>query len=334
MILLSILIACQGDSAQPHQEEKVPIAFTAKRIELQEADKVACVDLDNDGNDEHIFIRKGNLHTPSTTHEINAGPQTFWRDGQRLLIGSGFSKDFRDAPMSVHELTSSGLKELWSTKGPRNQITDLSVVNDQIFLSTFTQGTTIAGGWLTSLDTPIFSSNMAMRQRPLPENPSVLIAGRLYGDTPKSDGDLQVIRSGQSTLISSYRGIRSLDVQDMNGDGHSDLLVADGWHYQYASMGRAQLHLYLGPHFTDRRTLALLDDQYTINQIHVHPDKHTIVLQGSSQVFALTQSSFGWQQHTLGPISESGNTALCLSTEGSYVLLSGTPATKIFLPTR
>ena len=334
MTLLSLLIACQGNSAQPQQAEKAPFAFTAKRIELQEADKIACVDLDKDGNDEHIFLRKGRVYTPSSTHDLNAGAQTFWRDEQRLLIGSGFSKDFRDAPMSIHELTSSGFKELWSTNGTRNQITDLSVVNERIYLSTFTKGTTIAGGWIDELYTPAFTSNMAMRQRPLPENPDVIIAGRLYGDAPKSDGDLQVIRNGQSTIIPSFRGVRALDIQDMNGDGHSDLLVSDGWHYQYASMGRAQLHLYLGPHFTDRRTLAVLDGQYTINQIHVHPDKRTIVLQGSSQAFALTQSRFGWQQHTLGTISESGNTALCQSTEGSYVLLSGNPATKIFLPTR
>ena len=334
MTLLSILIACQGNPAQPNQEEKAAIAFTAKRIELQEADKVACVDLNKDGNDEHIFIRKGSIHTPTTIHELNAGTQTFWRDGQRLLIGSGFSKDFRNATMSVHELTADGIKELWTFDGPRNQITDLSVVNDQIYMSTFTQGTTIAGGWMNTLDEPVFTSNMAMRQRPLPENPSVVVAGRLYGDAPRSDGDLQVIRNGQSTIIPSHRGVRALEVHDMNGDGHSDLLVSDGWHYQYASMGRAQLHLYLGPHFTDRRTLAVLDGQYTINKIHVHPDKHTIVLQGSSQAFALTQSKFGWQQHTLGAISESGNTALCLSKEGSYVLLSGNPSTKVFLPSR
>ena len=106
-------------------------------------------------------------------------------------------------------------------------------------MSTFTQGTTIAGGWMNTLDEPVFTSNMAMRQRPLPENPSVVVAGRLYGDAPRSDGDLQVIRNGQSTIIPNHRGVRALEVHDMNGDGHSDLLVSDGWHYQYASMGRA-----------------------------------------------------------------------------------------------
>lgn len=334
MNLLSILIACQGNPAQPNHTENSTISFTPKRIMLQEADKVACVDLDGDNTDEHIFLRDGKVLTPTSSYDLPAGPQVFSVDKQRLLIGSGFSKEYRNAKMYLHELSKDGFTEIWSKDGARNQITDLAVIKDDIYISTFTQSTNIAGGWLTSIDTPLFESNMAMRQQPLPENPAVLIVGRLYGDTPRSDGDLQVVRDGNATKLPNLRGVRALKVVDINEDGHSDLLVADGWHYQYASMGRAQLHLYLGPHFTDRRTLAVLDDQYTINQIDVHPENHTIVLQGSSQVFALTRSSYGWQQHRLGAIGESGNTALCLGTEGSYVLLSGNPAIQVSLPTR
>ena len=54
---------------------------------------------------------------------------------------------------------------------------------------------------------------------------------------------------------------------DLNQDGLTDLLVADGWHYQYAKMGQARLSLYLGPDFTDKRVLTILDDEYSINHI-------------------------------------------------------------------
>ena len=330
MILVVLYIACQGDNTQPTRTEKATaqvlvtekIKFTKER--LRPSQHVLCVDTDKNGIDEGLFIHNGQLHTELESHMMNGGVQDWVRDESSIWIATGFSKESRDAPMSIYRYSKSGLEQHWTETATRNQITDLSLVDDKLFIAKFASGTNIHGGWLEDNFQPIVEANMAMHQRPLPEAPEQIIVGRLYGDEPRSDGDLTVWNQKAKTRLSNFRGVRTLELTDLNQDGFSDLLVADGWHYQYAKMGQARLSLYLGPNFTDRRTIVILDDEYSINHIEVHRNGRWLLIQGTSSIYLLMNDSLGWKQKRIGPITETTNSTFCYTDKDSYVLASGT----------
>lgn len=335
MIIALFYIACQGESTQPKASEKVSttpemaekVKFTKER--LRPSEYVLCVDTNNDGIDESLFVNDGKLHTELTSVPIEGGVQTWFREANQLWIATGFSKDHRDAPMTVYRYSKAGLDIHWTETAQRNQITDLSVVNDKLYMAKFSSGTNIHGGWLTETFSPFVEANMAMRQRPLLEDPDKIIVGRLYGDAPRSDGDLKVWHQKAQIKIDNFRGVRALELTDINEDGFSDLLVADGWHYQYAKMGQARLSLYLGPDYSDRRTVAILDDEYSINHIEVHRNGQWILAQGTSSVYLLMQAPLGWKSERIGSITETTNSTFCYSGKDSYVLMSGTNSIRI-----
>ena len=333
MIFLQFYIACQGDATQPRNTEKrrTSAVVTFEQQKLRSADKVLCVDSDGDGTDEILFVDGNTLYTPNTNYTLEGDLQTWFREDNKLWLGTGFSKDFRTAPMTIHTYENEVLNTFWTKSTTRNQITDLSVVQNRLYASMFSNGTQIHGGWLEQEFTPSYESNMAMIQRPIPENPEVLVVGRLYGDQPRSDGDLRIVNNTKSTLLKNFRGVRSLEIEDINGDGHSDLVVGDGWHYQYASMGQARLSLYLGPDFNDRRTVAILDNEYSINHIEIHRHGNLILAQGTSSVYVLEQTNLGWKKHKLTTMNESGGSTFCYDSEDSYVVVSGQPTQQISL---
>lgn len=333
MIFLQFYIACQGDATQPRNTEKqtTSAVVTFEQQKLRSADKVLCVDSDENGTDEILFVTGNILYTPNSEHTLDGGLQTWFREGNQLWLGTGFSKDFREAPMTIYEYKDAKLSTFWSKTATRNQITDLSVVQNRLYAAMFSAGTQIHGGWLEQEFTPTYKSNMAMIQRPIPEDPDTIVVGRLYGDQPRSDGDLRIINNKNSTLLENFRGVRSLEIGDINGDGHSDILVGDGWHYQYASMGQARLSLYFGPDFEDKRTVAILDKEYSINHIEVHRSGRLILAQGTSNVYILQQTDLGWKTHKLSATTESGGSTLCYDSEDSYVVVSGQPSKQISL---
>jgi len=330
MIFALFYIACQSESTQPNTSENATsqqtmtekVTFTKER--LRPSEYVLCVDTNGDGVDESLFINDGKLHTELDSVPMVGGVQTWFREDSQLWIATGFSKNHRDAPMTVYRYSKDGLDVHWTESAQRNQITDISVIDNKVYLAKFANGTNIQGGWLTEKFAPVVEANMAMRQHPLPENPDKIVVGRLYGDEPRSDGDLKVWNLKAQIKIDNFRGVRALELADINGDGFSDLLVADGWHYQYAKMGQARLSLYMGPDFTDRRTVAILDDEYSINHIELHRNGKWILAQGTSSVYLLLQDALGWKSERIGSITETTNSTFCYTDKDSYVLMSGT----------
>lgn len=330
MIIALLYIACQGDTPQPNSTENTAISiattqdikFTKER--LRPSDHVLCVDTDNDGVDEGLFFHDGQLHTELSSIEISGGVQDWVRDESSIWIATGFSKKYRDAPMSVYRYSKSGLETHWTENAQRNQITDLSLVDGKLYMAKFSTGTNIHGGWLEQTFQPIVEANMAMQQKPLPETPDKYVVGRLYGDEVRSDGDLTIWNQKAKTRLKNFRGVRAMEIVDLNQDGFTDLLVADGWHYQYAKMGQARLSLYLGPDFTDKRVLTILDDEYSINHLEVHRNGKWILAQGTSSIYLLQNSSFGWKTVRIGSITETTNSTFCYTNKNSYVLTSGT----------
>ena len=344
MIFL-LSIACQSPSSQSeNQEKQASVADTMTVIEkdstikirrkeqLRNASHVACIDGNNDGIDDPILFNEGTLFWGEERLELGGGVQELLRNNNTLWIGTGFGKEFRDAAMTLHKFEQGKLETIWSASQSRNQITDLALLGDQLYISTFSTGTNISGGWLTDSQNgksiaPKFEANMAMQQKPLPERENTLIVGRLYGDEPRADGDLLLIENGTRRTLPNKRGVRTLEVTDINQDGHSDLLVADGWHYQYAAMGMARVQLYMGPTFEDVRTVAIFEPDYTINNIEVHQNGQWLLVQGTQTVYLLTPSPYGWQRHRVAPTTESGSSTFCYDKEGSYILVAGTPST-------
>ena len=97
MIPVLLYIACQGDNTQPKPIEKsatstIPIekiTFTKER--LRPSDHVLCVDTNNDGVDESLFLHDGQLHTSWIPRPY----QVVFRLGYEMSpvwIATGFSK--------------------------------------------------------------------------------------------------------------------------------------------------------------------------------------------------------------------------------------------------
>ena len=143
MILVVLYIACQGENTQPTQTEKPTvqvsstekITFTKER--LRPSQHVLCVDTDKNGVDEGLFVYNGQLHTELSSHPINGGVQEWVRDESNIWIATGFSKESRDAPMSIYRYSKSGLEMQWTETALRNQITDLSLIDGRLFVAKF-----------------------------------------------------------------------------------------------------------------------------------------------------------------------------------------------------
>ena len=171
------------------------------------------------------------------------------------------------------------------------------------------------------------SAIMGLQQIPM-GNDDVVI-GRLYGDLPKQHGSLEVHRSGQTPrTLPTLRGVRAMETADINGDGHLDLLVADGWHYRYGAEAQARLLLFMGPEFEDRRTLVHLDSAYTINRIEVVGDPKTypppILVNASDGYHLLRMDSISWTSETISP--HQPNHSVTIATHGGTrsIVVDGT----------
>ena len=161
-----------------------------------------------------------------------------------------------------------------------------------------------------------------------------MFIGRVYGDEPKSDGDLRIFEDGSPTgeTIPSFRGIRALNMFDLNGDGQRELLVSDGWHYQYGTQARARLSLFLPPDYQQKVRIGDFADDYTINRIEVGKGKnaHGLVLaQASRHAYLLYLSEFGWRSLEVCEISEAGNTVFHYGNEKISILCSGRNAKRV-----
>ena len=312
-------------------DPNAPTIHFINREDLRNSQKVACADLDGDGIDEAIFFDQDALYWKGNREPISGSIQVLERqkeDGfDSLLIGTGYGKGHKDDPKSLQKLTKNGLETLYTANGNRNQIASIAPHKEGLFLSHFSNGTIVEGGWLKNGEIIGRSAlNMAVQQFPLLENPDRIAIGRLYGDEPKSHGDLRILDKDQSIFLPTRRGVRALQIVDLNQDGFSDILSSDGWHYQYAAQAQARIQAYFGPDFKDIRTLANFDQEYTINSIELHQNGQSILARGNQGVYLLQQSPWGYKSHFISKVKESDTAIFCYAPTESYILISGTPA--------
>ena len=209
----------------------------------------------------------------------------------------------------------------------------MHIVENQIFIVSTNDLGEMESAWIRDgKHVPIQAKKLGLRQYPLTETRGLI--GRVYGDAPRSDGDLWIYEGGVSTgkQIPSFRGIRAITMSDMNNDGHKELLFADGWHYQYGHQARARVRLHHPPDYQTGRTLSDFPKDYTVNRIEVHRDNPKMVLvQGSRHAYLLYQDEIGWRNLELCKINETGNAIFHYEKNNTSVLCSGRQASQVFI---
>lgn len=344
------LLGCSG--AEPLVPVQIPeenvtteeqAASPAPARELQYAEHgegVAAADLDGDGFDEMLFFHEGSVFVgEEPIIDITGKLQATARgdidgDGdEEAILGFGEGRGVRDAPASVWVLHADRAEELWSRDGGRNQITDIDVVGGRIFLTTFSSSKSIESGWVTAEGFSVQDTVLMGATQEVLADGTVLV-GRLYGDQPRSDGDLQ--HRSEGTLLGtlpSMRGVKSMLAVQLDDDPEPEVLIGDGWHYQYGLRALAHLRLMDGIDLDSSRTIALLPDSYSINQIEAvrvdSPDKLGIMLTASSGVHLLHRDNLGWKEELLHEIDETGNAVVAYLEDGPWALIAGSPAVMV-----
>lgn len=348
--LTLLMMGCQDDSSitvqlpnpTPNQSSTVavePSPERSLRFELH-ADAVAAADLDGDGVDNMLFFQDGvlsdqdgvRLEVDGMLHAVARGDIDGDGD-EEAVLGFGAGKKARAAVAQVHVIHEDRTEQLWLRDGVRNQISDLDVVDGRIFMSVFGSAKGVEAGWLTAEGFEVADRiNMATTQEILGDGHRFV--GRLYGDEPRSDGDLQLfLPDGESQQRPSLRGVKSLLLANMDSDPQPELLVGDGWHYQYGLRGEAHLRLLDGPDWTESRTIALLPNSYSINNIERinTEDSSTaaLLLTASRNVHLLRRDALGWQDVVVDEITETGNAVVVYLADGPWALVSGEPSTLV-----
>jgi hypothetical protein len=319
-----IFLAC---ASSPAPKDAVPQA-------LDDADSVAAADLNGDGLDEILLIQDGTLRWSGKTHDLGGAVHAVARgdtdgDGkEEALIATGTSREQRDAPARLWRVRAEAAELIWEQRGPRNQPTSVAVLNGRIWLNTFSDDRVVSGGWVEGGGlTVVQEGALATAMRPLGDGVAV---GRLYGDAPRSDGDLSLVGPSGARRLPSLRGVRAMTTADLNGDGHDELIVGDGWHYNYGERAQAHVALYVGPDYDGARTVALPAGDYAVDSLEVRGG--WLLVTGSRSVSAYRQDPLGWAPTALGAVNESGNAVFAKGAGGLGVVVSGSPARWVALP--
>ncbi|MCB9762708.1 MAG: FG-GAP repeat protein [Alphaproteobacteria bacterium] len=324
--LLLALIACPGPPPTP------------SAASFDDADGVAAADLDGDGVDTLIFITDTEARWGEHRVDLGGALQAVARgdvdgDGvEEAVIASGMSRDHRDAPARVWRVDEDGATALWEQQGERTQITDLRVVDGRVWVAAYVDAREVRAGFIVdgALDTGGLHSQARLAPAHLPLPPDAVAVGRIYGDAPKSPGDLKLIRGGQTTTLPSLRGVRSLAAADLDGDGDLELLVGDGWHYAYGQQADGRVALLDGPDWSEQRVIAHFGDDYTARSIE--PIDGALLVTGTQHVHYLRRDALGWRDDVLGDITEADNAVVVHTPLGLAALISGEPARLVPLP--
>jgi len=259
-------------------------------------------------------------------------------DGDGLddaIIATGRGRDRPEAPIAVWSIGSGGAELLWQTRTPRNQVTELRLRDGRLFIAWFSSSKDVSAGWLEDGQvTEIAAAHMGMRQLPLADGR--LVQGRLYGEQPRSDGDLR-LRSTDGTIapLVSLRGVRALAAADLDGDGDEEVLVGDGWHSHYGKHGDARVRMLDGAELTDGRTIGFLDGEYAARELAVVGSGSAagILVTGTTAVHWMTRDALGWAMTRVTPVTEVGNAVPYPDPSGLMVLVAGEPARLVPLET-
>lgn len=341
MLHLLFFFACSDkkDTSPSTIDVDIPInkvSMIPSTIPLPPADVRMRCHTHNGPMEIHVF--EGLLTWGDLSQEIDADVHAITcadldRDGsEEAYLGFGVGRSHPKAIKQIWKVTESAATVYWQDEAGRNQITGLIVHDSKLYLTAFTEGTTVAGGPLINGEwVPDYAVPLALTQ--VPFDNGVLI-GRVYGDKPRSDGDLKKYSDAGMDNYPVEGGVRAIGLADVNGDNKTDMLISDGWNFQYGKHARARVRAYLGPTYDDVRTLANFDDDYTVNDII--PVKlngvTSLIVQASHHVYLIEPDLGGWKTHTIGPIDESGLMHKSEFSNVQTIFISGNPSLKLEIP--
>jgi len=329
--LLILALACQGPA-----QRATPLTL-GEPVELEPAAAVAAGDLDGDGEDSLVFIQDTTARWDGRETELGALVQVVARgdtdgDGDdEILLGCGMGRGQPRAPARLWLIDAAGARLVWERSGARNQISELRVIDGRVWMAAFSDGKRVEGGWLSAGSPdgwsfePVVGDALATRQ--LPIDGGVLV-GRVYGDEPRSDGDLSFRVGDQVTAVPTLRGVRALAALELSGDDQPELLVGDGWHYKYGTEAVARLRLHGGDGWQQARTIASFDGEFTVREVQAAgsgPDAWLLVT-GSSTAHVLARDGLGWQDLPVAVVGETGSAVVAQRGGRAGVLVSGDPA--------
>ncbi len=306
-------------------------------VDLGAADAVAAGDLDGDGEDSLVLVQGSIARWDGHEQDLGALAQVVARgdvdaDGvEEILLGCGMGRGMPRAAAQVWLIDRDGARSIWERDGERNQITELRVIDSGAYMATFADGKQVEGGWLRAGADGAWTFEPqqlgALATRQLPTAQGVLV-GRIYGDEPRSDGDLTLRVGESSTVVPTLRGVRSLLLVDLDDEGGQELLVGDGWHYRYGTEGVARLRLHQGEGWQQARTIASFDGEFTVRQIQAMGSGADawLLATGSTWAHVLVRDGLGWQDLPVGQIGEAGGAVIATRGGQAGVLISGEPA--------
>ncbi len=306
--------------------------------DLAAATAVAAGDLDGDGDDSLVLIQDEVATWGDQRLELGGLAQVVARgdvDGDGLdeiLLGCGMGRGSPRAPARVWLIDQEGSRLLWERDGARNQVSDLRVLPVGLWMATFADGRRVEGGWLRpvpdggpwQLET-VLDVSLGLEQMPLGDR---VLVGRVYGDEPRSDGDLRAWKDGAWTPLPSLRGVRSLAHGDLGRHGEQDLLVGDGWHYRYGSQAVGRVRLLHGPDWKTGRTIASFDGEFSARELAVVGQglDAWILVTASENAHVLARDGLGWQDLLVAAVGEQGMAVPARLDGQAGVLVSGDPA--------
>ena len=308
------------------QQPKPPVAPSGN------AETVMAADFDGDGQQDLVALHDGHLQWLDHKEPFAVGLAAHAvadidADGrEELVVASRGRRGASPVDPQILVVDELGITEHPLDRPNRFRIAGLSVYGGRIFASLLGPNKVTTGGWWTTDGfTPVTESLMGLTQAPLPNG--AVAVGRIYGDKPRSDGQLELhLADGTTRVLPGYRGVRSLATADLNRDGHPDLLSADGWHFQYGEHASARLNVYFGPDYTDHRVIGTIDGDYTINRIEaVTGTPAVVVATGTSKVVTFTSDPMGWTPITIGTVQEGGLSAVVRGADHHWIAIPGKP---------
>lgn len=293
--VLALTLACRDAPAPPANASR-------------DVDQVIAADLMGRGVDEVVTWADSSLTWSGGSQVISGrmishsvGPSD--GSGERVAMVFGRSKADPKALPTAWVLDRSGIQKV---DIEASRFSDVEVVADGIILTIAERDKQTRSVLVSPRGTTeLVSGIMGLKARRLSDGAGVAM-GRLYGDRPRSDGGLEIHVAGEAPrTIPTVRGVRTLGTGDVDGDGHIDLVFADGWHFRYAKQGEARLAVLPGPAFESPIRVGEIADSYAIDAVEVVSPGQILAV-GTSTVVMFEQTSLGWSQRTLAARAKGG----------------------------
>ena len=309
-----------------------------------ESDEVICTSgneltiygADHDGFRERLTIVGSGLLNAAWTGD---------RDGDgrdEFVAGFGMGRGYTEAPIQVVEIWAEGggkawwVRTLYEQSTARNQVTSLSGRN--LYVTHFVSKYEVTGGFLAPDGTLASERKIHMGMARVPadldgDGALEVAVGRIYGDEPRSDGDLTVYDGDVAVQITTHRGVRSLAAADLNGDDVPELVFGDGWHFKYRDEGKGRLNVarFISAEEGYETTLiADLPEQFAVMKLEIRDldgdGKPEIIAGGNSKLFVARAGQPDWTIQEMGPCSAQGEFATVRRASGEVqIAVAGAP---------